>query len=229
LIRARLSVILLLPAILLATLAVAGCTTTGTGTAPAAVPAASPTATPQDSVVLTINGSVGNPLQLKSSDLDTYPEVPVNMSDIRTNPNVDQSGGPGPVTINGNDGMMPAGANGGPPSGANGYQSGPNGASYPGGTGNGMPGGTYGGNLTGAMNATGFSLNALLDEADPSDSATNVTFLGTGGRIEVIPLSEIRASTDAAIVALGPGMLAAFVPGTAGRVTVPGLTGILVS
>jgi hypothetical protein len=80
-----------------------------------------------------------------------------------------------------------------------------------------------------SMNVTGYSLNSLLATASPADGATNVTFIGTGGVVEVVPLSEIRAQVAAAIVVTGPGMLMAFVPGTPDNSTVIGLISIIIS
>jgi hypothetical protein len=97
------------------------------------------------------------------------------------------------------------------------------------GPGGSMTGSDSNGMTAGGMNATGISLNALLDLADPTDNATNVTFVGMGNRVEVIPLSAIRASAGAAIVKMGPGMLVALVPGSEEEHSLLGLTGIIIS
>jgi hypothetical protein len=220
----KISSLLLLTVISLAAVMVAGCTGTSSGSAPTPTPAAS-----GDLIQLIVNGSVNNQLQLNLSDLDTYPTVPVNLSDMRTNRNGDQYGGPGTVVTNGNGGTMPVRMNGGQPSGNGSHQAstgGPNVVIGPDGS---ISGSATNGMMPGDMNATGISLNALLDSASPADGATNVTFIGMGGRVTVVPLSEIRASDGAAVVMMGPGIFVAIVPGTSEHYTLLGLLVITVS
>jgi hypothetical protein len=226
----KISSLLLLTVILAVAVIAAGCTGAGSGTAPGTTTAGTLPAASGDAVLLTVTGSVEYQLQLTSSDLATFPAVPVNLSDMRTNRNDHQSAGPATVVTDGNGGNMPAGTNGGLPSGVNGgYQAGTDGTRVVIGPGGNLSGNFSNGMLPGDMNAMGLALNALLDAAGPIAGATNVTFLGMDGRVLVVPLSEIRASAGAAIVTMGPGMLVAFVPGTSGQYTQPGLTGIIVS
>jgi DMSO/TMAO reductase YedYZ molybdopterin-dependent catalytic subunit len=97
-----------------------------------------------------------------------------------------------------------------------------------GGPGGSPPSGDSGGVMFNAENMTGISLNSLLDKANPADSATNVTFIGTNGRVETVSLADIRAQQDAAIVIMGTGMLQAIIPGT-GAGTMISIAAIIVS
>jgi len=238
--RENLSVILLWSAIFLLAITVTGCTTSGGSASPTAVPAASPTFTPSgesaDTVVLTINGSVGNPLQLTLSDLEAYPAVPVNMTAFSpgTGANV-TAGGPGarPDTgagtrPNGNttdwpgvvDGSSPPGADGSLPPGAGGNWQG---------TGNGnMP---YGNNadMSGpevrssyAMNITGISLESLLDSAGRYAGATSLLIAGLNGDVRTVSLADIMGQQDAVIIISGREGFKSIQLSLFGNETIPG-------
>jgi DMSO/TMAO reductase YedYZ molybdopterin-dependent catalytic subunit len=238
----KVMMIFLLPAILLAAVMASGCTSAGSSTAPTATPGLTTSWTGQtisnDTVVLTINGSVDNPMELTIPGLEGYPTVEVNMSATRMGRGENMTGDAG-QTWTGQGGMTftagtdsnwqpGTGAGHAMPSGAPDYYfNGQSGAMADGAGGN-IPSGPGGSMSFNAMNVTGISLSALLDAAIPSAGATNVTFVGTGGRIEVVPLSEIYASQGAAIAITGMGMLT-FVPDRPDRNSLSGLSAIIVS
>jgi ABC-type transport system substrate-binding protein len=102
----QVTMIFLLPAILLAALTASGCTGAGSSGAPTATPGpttswAGPIIT-NDTVVLTINGSVSNPKEITLGGLYTYPTVEVNVSAADMVRNENMSG----MIFTGQDGMV---------------------------------------------------------------------------------------------------------------------------
>ena len=243
---ARTMMIILVPIILAAASMAAGCTGAGSNAAPMAVPGTTTAgADTTSAIMLTVNGSVDQPLELRLSDLNTYPTDPVNMSAIGSGRDMNRTGsadmagfnrtnGTGPADGNGNwqpgmGGNMPAGAGGSTMTGTGGNMpGGPDGHNFVVGQDGSLPSGNSGGFVFNTENLTGISLYSLLDTAEPADSATNVTFIGAGDRVGTVSLAEIRAQKDAAIVVTGTGMLRAIVPGT-GAGTMIGITAIIVS
>lgn len=73
---------------------------------------------------------------------------------------------------------------------------------------------TIGKNNT-TYNATGVSMNKLLDDAKVNASAKNVTFIGSDGYNATLSLSVIRATPDAIIQYTDNGWLKSVVPGQA--------------
>jgi hypothetical protein len=253
---AKISPMLLLATMLLATVMASGCTGAGSGTYATATPgipgAETQQATSPDAIVLTVNGSVNNPLQLTLADLEACPSIPVNLSAAMPGSNGNLSGRANRTLPAGAEGNWQPGESGNLSPGSSEYHQ--NGGGMPPGTGGyytsdgGIPPGASGYYTSGSepvgvnanaanqfsrgnssRNVTGISLNGLLDKANPSGSATNVTFLGMGGRVVQVPLSDIRANADAVIIAGRQGMLETIVSGMSGDENVIGLTGIILT
>jgi hypothetical protein len=208
---------------------VSGCTSSGGDAAPTLVPVATPTVTPPgvsaDTVVLTINGSVGNPLLLTLSDIEAYPSVPVNMTSFApdTGANVtagapgdrpDASAGTRPYGNmtdwpTGADGSLPPGIGSGTMPGADGSIPSGTGGNWQG-TGNGnIQDGNYanmsgpGGRSSYAMNVTGISLESLLDSAGRYAGATSLLIAGLNGDVRTVSLADILGQQDAMIIISG--------------------------
>lgn len=150
--------------VLFAIVAVSGCTSSPAVTpTPTAVPATA-TPAPTAQAVLTVSGSVDNPLALSMADLNAYENKSISTP--------------------------------------------------------------FKNNTT--LNATGVSLNKLLDDSKVKSTATNVTLTASDGYNKTVKLSDIRASTDA-IVAYDNGTLRAIIPGQATGSWVSKLSKIIVS
>jgi len=77
-------------------------------------------------------------------------------------------------------------------------------------------------------NWTAISLNSVLDNASPTSNATNVTFVGGQGNEITIPLSELNAYNDSAIIIVNQRMLVGYFPESPGN-SVASLSNIIVS
>jgi DMSO/TMAO reductase YedYZ molybdopterin-dependent catalytic subunit len=155
---------ILMAVALIAIVAVSGCTSSPAVTpTPTAVPATA-TPAPTAQAVLTVSGSVDNPLALSMADLNAYENKSISTP--------------------------------------------------------------FKNNTT--LNATGVSLNKLLDDSKVKSTATNVTLTASDGYNKTVMLSDIRASTDA-IVAYDNGTLRAIIPGQATGSWVSKLSKIVVS
>lgn len=87
---------------------------------------------------------------------------------------------------------------------------------------------TMGKNNT-TYNATGVSMNKLLDDAKVKSGATNVKFIGSDGYNQTVKLTDIRASQDAIIQYTDNGWLKSVVPGQATKYWVAKVVIITVS
>ncbi len=154
---------ILMAVALIAIVAVSGCTSSPAAT-PTPVPTATATPTPAAEVVLTVSGSVDNPLSLSMADLNKYENKSISTP--------------------------------------------------------------FKNNTT--LNATGVSLNKLLDDSKVKSTASNVTLTASDGYNRTVSLSAIRESTDA-IVAYNNGTLRAVIPGQATGSWVSKLSSIVVS